>query len=120
MNGLVDDQLRALIRLPVASKKRGKRSEILAWIDTAFNGGLVIPKPQISTLGLIQQSSAEAVLADGSLVELETYACHFDWFGESYETQVIANDGAFPLIGTLLLDSRKLVIDYEQMTVELS
>ena len=47
-------------------------------------------------LGLVKESSAEATLADGQCVELETFACFFDWFGESYETQIVANEGAAP------------------------
>lgn len=95
------------------------REEIPVWIDTAFNGGLVIPIALIAELGLRKESSAEAVLADGSTVALETYACFFDWFGESYETQIIASDGKLPLLGTMLLAGHRLVIDYQERTVEL-
>lgn len=80
---------------------------------------MVIPRKQINELGLREESSAEAILADGSLVELETFACFFEWFGETYETQVVANDGDFPLLGTMLLDRHRLNIDYEARLVEL-
>jgi predicted aspartyl protease len=43
---------------------------LVVWIDTAFNGGLAIPHKQAAELGLVQESSAEAILADGSCVEL--------------------------------------------------
>jgi predicted aspartyl protease len=52
----------------------GKRREVSAWIDTAFNGGFVLPRRVINELGLVQESSAEATLADGRSVELETYS----------------------------------------------
>lgn len=120
MNGFVDDNLRALISVPVAAANTGGRTELTVWIDTAFNGGLVIPRRHIESLGLAKESSAEAVLADGKTVELETYACFFDWFGGTYETQVVANDGAYPLLGTMLLSGRKLEIDYETGTVAVS
>lgn len=120
MNGFVDNDLRALIRIPVSASRDGTRTEVVAWIDTAFNGGLVIPRPRIVELGLIKESSAEAVLANGQTVELETFACHIDWFGNSYLTQVVANDGEFPLIGTMLLDGHRLHIDYAGRSVELS
>lgn len=99
MTGYVDDRLRALVALPVAASRNGQRAELVAWIDTAFNGGLVIPRSHIDSLGLSMESSAEAILADGKAVELETYACFFDWFGDTYETQVVANDGNFPPVG---------------------
>jgi clan AA aspartic protease len=120
VTGFVDDQLRALVRVPVSTSNDGVRTELVAWIDTAFNGGLAIPRKQIVDLGLEQHSSAEAILADGRAVELETFACFLDWFGNSYETQVIANDGAYPLLGTMLLDGRRLEIDYQARTVELT
>jgi hypothetical protein len=52
--------------------------------------------------------------------ELETFECHFDWFANCYETQVIASDGEFALLGTMLLVGRRLHIDYQAKTVELS
>jgi clan AA aspartic protease len=119
VNGWVDDQLRALISVPVAATKAGPQTEVAAWIDTAFNGGLAIPRKQVEQLGLIQESSAEAILADGQTVQLETYVCFIDWFGATYETQVVANDGTYPLLGTMMLEHRKVEIDYEAKTVTL-
>ena len=120
MKGIVDDKLRALVRVPVSASSDGKREEIDVWIDTAFNGTLVLPRKQIAASGLVKASSAEAILADGHSVELETFACFFDWFGKSYETQVVANDGDYPLLGTMLLDGHRLNIDYQANTVELT
>jgi len=119
VKGFVDDNLRALLRVPVSASSSGQRRELVVWIDTAFNGGLVIPRKRIAELGLVQESSVEAILADGNVMELEAYACFLDWFTGTYETQVVANDGEYPLLGTLLLASHRLVIDYEAKTVEL-
>lgn len=120
MKGFVDEKVRALIRVPVSASSNANRIELPVWIDTAFNGGLVIPRKQVAELGLMKQSSAEAVLADGSTVQLETFACFFDWFGNSYETQIVASDGEYPLLGTMLLDGHRLEIDYGAKTVELT
>lgn len=79
MNGFVDLQLRALLRVPVSASRDGPRKDLVAWIDTAFNGGLTIPREHVAALGLEKQSSAEAILADGSTVELELFACLLDW-----------------------------------------
>jgi clan AA aspartic protease len=119
VTGFVDDKLRALLRVPVSTSRDGNRTDLIVWIDTAFNGGLVIPRKQITALGLVQESSAEAILADGQTVALETYRCVFDWFGNSYETQIVASDGKYPLLGTMLLDGRRLTINYQTKTVEL-
>jgi clan AA aspartic protease len=120
VKGFVDDKLRALLRVPVSASRDGERTDLVAWIDTAFNGGLAIPHSQVAELGLVKESSAEAVLADGRCVELETFACFFDWFGNSYETQVAASDGEYPLLGTVLLDGHRLEINYAAKTVELT
>jgi clan AA aspartic protease len=118
--GQVDDGLRALIRVPLRAAPTAPLQEITAWVDTAFNGGLTIPRGMLPGLGLAQKSSVEAVLADGQSVELETYICYLDWFGSTYRLQVIASDGPYPLLGTLLLSGRKLTIEYAAKTVELT
>jgi predicted aspartyl protease len=82
--------------------------------------GLAIPRAQVAALGLDQESSAEAVLADGSTVELETFACFLDWFGNTYQTQVAASDGEYPLLGTMLLDGHRLTVDFAAKTVGLT
>ena len=120
MKGVVDNQLRALIRVPVSATRGGERTQLVAWIDTAFNGGLTIPRELVAKLGLSKQSSAEAILADGRTVELETFGCFLDWFGETYQTQVAASDGEYPLLGTMLLDGHRLDINYAARTVELT
>jgi clan AA aspartic protease len=120
VTGHVDDQLRALIRVPVAASRDGSREEIVAWVDTAFNGGLTIPRALVKRLGLSQESSIDAILADGRTTALETFGCYVDWFGETYHTQIVASEGTYPLLGTQLLADRRLSIDYAAKTVELT
>jgi clan AA aspartic protease len=120
VNGVVDEQLRALLRVPVSASSGGERTDLVVWIDTAFNGGLALPRKQVAELGLSKQSSAEAILADGRSVELETFSCYVEWFGHTYETQIAASDGEYPLLGTMLLDGRRLDIDYAGRTVQLT
>ena len=119
MNGFVDESLRALLDVSIAAAKDARKQRISAWIDTAFNGGLVIPRAQVRHLGLQQASTTQAILANGRSVDLETFTCYLDWFGATYRTQVVAGDGELPLLGTLLLADRKLTIDYKGRTVSL-
>lgn len=119
MKGLVDESLRALLDVSVATGKSTLRTRLRVWIDTAFNGGLVMPREWIEQLGLTQASTTEAILADSKLVDLETFTCYLDWFGKTYRTQVIANEGDLPLLGTSRLANRKLTIDYQASTVDL-
>lgn len=119
MTGFVDEHLRALVPVSISAARDGKRTEILAWVDTAFNGGLTIPRNLAEGLGLVEVSYVEAILADGKAVELPLLKCFIDWFGHCYETEVAASDGQFALLGTVLLGDRDLRIHYKAKTVEL-
>jgi clan AA aspartic protease len=119
MNGKVDDDLRALLEVQIGSAPHGPKSTVLVWVDTAFNGGLVLPHHEIRHLGLKQYSSTPAILADGQQVVLPTYTCYLDWFGGEYRTQIVANEGAHPLLGTMLLDGHDLLVSYKRRTVTL-
>ena len=120
MKGVVDDNLRALIEVHVGAEPDGMKSMVIAWVDTAFNGGLVLPRGEIEILDLKEYSSTSAILADGQHVELPTFTCYLEWFGKEYRTQVVANEGSHPLLGTMLLDGRDLAISYRRKTVELN
>jgi clan AA aspartic protease len=119
MIGTVDPDLRALLEVSIGSLPNGPKSSVSVWVDTAFNGGLVLPREVIERLGLKQYSSTPAILADGQLVELPTYTCYLDWFGSEYRTQVVANEGNYPLLGTTLLAGRELLISYKGCKVTL-
>ena len=119
MKGRVDSALRALLEVRARSEPSGTATTITVWIDTAFNGYFVFSKPLIDKLGLQQEATTDAVLADGSLVTLESYVCYVEWFGTLVPAQAIANEGAIPLLGTELLADRVLVVDYTQSRVSL-
>ena len=119
MNGIVDESMHALLDVSVAAAKDAQKQVLAAWVDTAFNGGLAIPRQYVERLGLKQASTTQAILANGRSVDLETFTCHVEWFDDLYRTQVVANDGEFPLLGTLLLAGRKLTIDYRAKIVVL-
>ena len=119
MIGIVDDDLRALLEVQVGGLPSGRKSPIVVWVDTAFNGGLVLPREEIERLGLKEYSSTPAILADGQQVELPTFTCYLDWFGEEYRTQIVANDGAHPLLGTMLLAGHDLAVSYKRKTLKL-
>jgi clan AA aspartic protease len=120
VKGIVDEELRALIDVSMGSVRGGAKSLVMVWVDTAFNGGLVLPRQIINQLELKEYSSTTAVLADGQQVELPTFTCYLEWFGNEYRTQIIANEGAHPLLGTMLLDGHDLCISYKRRTIKLS
>ena len=91
----------------------------MVWVDTAFNGYFVFPRGLIEELGLEQEAATDAVLADGSRVTLESYVCYVEWFGSIVPAQVIANEGSLPLLGTVMLADRVLLVDYSRKRVSL-
>lgn len=119
MIGHVDEKQRALIAVRFAASSGERFVQCWAWIDTAFNGSLVLPKSIVDELQLPMESSAEAVLADGRKVATETYGCQVEWFGRNYDTQVVTNEGEYALLGTILLTGRRLEIDYGSGTVNI-
>ena len=67
MRAWIDDQNRAMVEVSIASHARSKRENVEAWLDTAFDGHLVMPKSEIVRLGLGVLADTDAVLADGSI-----------------------------------------------------
>ena len=61
MKGIVDESMRALLDVSVAASKDGEKQVLTVWIDTAFNGSLVIPRQCVERLGLKQASTVRAI-----------------------------------------------------------
>jgi len=120
MNGIVDEQRRAMLPVRVRSTLTGDPVETEAWVDTAFDGHFVFSGNLIKELDLETLVETEAILADGSKVVLQTYVCYLNWFGEEVAAQVVQNEGRFPLLGTALLEGKRLTIDYVAKSVEIN
>ena len=93
---------------------------IEVWVDTGFTGDLVLPQPTIDALSLCHSGSVDAILADGSEIELATYTCFVNWFGEERRLEVVANDGDYPLLGVGLLLGLELRVNYHTLELTLS
>ncbi|MFM7164751.1 MAG: clan AA aspartic protease [Planctomycetaceae bacterium] len=119
MMGSIDESGRALLDVQISRKLNSEGIAVTTWIDTAFDGQLVLPLQLIKELELDSLAQTEAILADGSKVTLEVFFCYIDWFGERRPIQIIANDGRYPLLGTELLENRILHIDYRMRTLSL-
>jgi len=119
--GIVDSSGRAIVRVrlknPAAAAARD--AELDVWIDTGFTGELVLPKQHVDALNLPLGPSVKVRLADGSEIELDSYLCAVEWFGEWKEIEIVANQGEFPLLGVGLLLDHVLSVDYQSMTLTL-
>ena len=120
MTGRVDEYGRALLPVSLRHPSTGNEITFEAWVDTGFNGDVILPRGQISALGLPVAFGGKAVLADGSEVDLQTYSGQVNWLGGQRTVEVIANDGQVPLLGVGLLIGLELRVDYRRGTVSLS
>ena len=80
-----------------------------AVIDSGFTGSLTLPTATIATLGLAQQSGGRAVLADGSVQQIDIYAAEVEWDG-SWRSVMVAAVGDEALVGMRLLAGHELRI----------
>jgi len=119
VKGNFDEGGRALLELRVRPSKDAEASPLVVWVDTAFDGELVIPRDMIGRLNLSGSAAVHAILADGTRVVLESFSCQIERFGEWREVEVIANDGKLPLLGVGLLRGRKLTVDYRSNELDI-
>jgi clan AA aspartic protease len=112
MTGTVDEAGRALLGVRIVSDRFPDGTTIGVWIDTGFTGDIVFPITVIQQLGLSKSGSVDAILADGSQIELDTYSCKIQWFNGERKLEVIADDGEIPLLGVGLLLGKELRVDY--------
>jgi clan AA aspartic protease len=110
---------RALITVSIRPFDTAAPHDVETWIDTGFNGELVLPQKEIDGHALAESGTVKAILADGSVIALRRYACLIEWFGELRELEVIANDGEYPLLGVGLLLGHDLRISYRDGRVEI-
>lgn len=120
MNGQVDSFGRALVTVSIRPSNVAAAHDVQVWIDTGFNGDLVLPQQHIDDLALSESGTVKAILADGSEVTLQRYVCRIDWFGKQRDLEVVANEGEYPLLGVGLLWGQDLHISYRsgEITIE--
>lgn len=120
MTGWVDNDRRSLLTIAIAATPKTHARNIDVWVDTAFDGHLVLSIELVDELGLETLAETEAILADGSKITLETHVAYLQWFGKLIPVQVVANEGRFPLLGTALLDGHRVTIDYANRSLEIT
>ena len=108
ITGLVTARLEAMIPLTIHGLG-GKQQDIEARIDTGFSGALTVQPMVIAGLGLAWRSQAQATLANGSVIQLDTYYATVLWDG-AIRNIVIAAADTNPLLGTGLLAGHEVRI----------
>jgi clan AA aspartic protease len=101
IQGVVNARLEATIRLRVRASD-GSELDVEAVIDSGFTGSFTLPAAVIAALGLAHQSGGRAVLADGSIQQVDIYAAEVDWDG-SWRSVLVMEVGGEALVGMRLL-----------------
>ena len=88
----------------------GQEREIVAEIDTGFDGYLTLPAALAAALGLRRRAPIQAVLADGTRTELEVLDATVQWDGGWRRIAAVQVEGGC-LVGMSLLYGHRLTID---------
>ncbi len=81
-----------------------------AVVDTGYNGHLTLPQSDINFHGLASSGKLRGMLADGTVVSLNTYIAEIQWFGTFRKIVVTEAEGG-PLVGMALLESSRITLD---------
>lgn len=82
-------------------------------IDTGFTGSITLPRDLIRLLGLTQQGTSLATLADGQVVEFNIYIARAAWHGQQRDMVVFESESE-PLIGMTMLKGSRLTLEAEE------
>ncbi len=82
-------------------------------IDTGFNGDLQLPAADIGHIGLAASGTVDTQLADGQVVNTNTYPATALWLGIPTSVSIIESEMNIPLIGAGLLWGTELLVQWE-------
>ncbi len=119
MKGTVTEQGQSLIEIEVRASAVTVGKVVSAWVDTAFNGDLVLPTKTIEELGLSKCAEIGAGLADGVVRSLDAFRAWIPWFGEIREVEVVGSPGRTALLGVGLMLGHDLSVSYRTFDVTL-
>ena len=112
ITGRVSDEGVPLIMLTVAGRHWA------AIVDTGFNGDLELPERLRGVLNERHVGRVMSALAGGQIIEEDAFQVEFPFDGETVRADATFVDADEILIGTHLLRSYRLTIDFVARTVE--
>lgn len=107
--GFVSPLRHSLVPLAVLDAK-GHTQTLSFFLDTGFNGELMLPAATVAALGLTPQGSRFLRLADNSRVEVVIYEAQLIWDGITRTVGVLAS-GNQPLLGMGLLLGHRFSVE---------
>lgn len=113
--GSLNAQREAWLRINAAN---GETIECL--IDTGFNGSLMLPRAEAIRLSLTVLGRVPIIGVGRTRSMVDIAELEINWLNDKRAVEVIIIDGDDSLVGTEMLDSSRLVIDYISYTVTIS
>ncbi len=108
ISGAVNARYEAVVRVRVRGPA-GSELEVDGIVDSGFTASLSLPAAAVAALRLVRQSSAGAVLADGSVRQFDIYEAEVEWDGK-WRAVLVPLAGDESLIGMRLLAGHELRI----------
>ena len=113
IRGRIDEGYRPTVDVPFRLTGSAESVSFACWVDTGFNGHVVLRPQHRERLNIEPKGLVDAVLADGSIVQIPCYSSEIFWMGTWTEIEVLLSDhGEMPLLGLGLIVDYRLEIDY--------
>ena len=109
IEGTINAKYEAVVDLRIQGPD-GRSLEIEAVVDTGFSGFLTLPEGTVAELDLPLVGSGEAILANDTTVDFSVHRVAALWDGQPIGVDAYVT-GSAPLIGMLLLDGYRLIVD---------
>lgn len=110
IHGIVNRGLEATIPLQVFSSN-ALTQEVIAVIDTGYNGALSLPMALVTALALPPLAPSLVRLGDTSRKVMNFYSADVLWDGQRRKIKVLTVEGD-PLVGTALLKGYNLNVNF--------
>lgn len=115
--GFVNDDLEPIIEIELISKE--KNAKTFAIIDTGFNGYLCLAENMIDKMDLVYIGTDYFEVGTGEIVENDVFMGKIIFDDRECEVLVVLSTSADNLIGTSLLRTKTLFIDFVEGKVEI-
>lgn len=120
MTGSVSEGLRPQVDISVYPDPLAKVALNLgAWIDTGFEGDLVIPEVHLHGHAFQTLGSVPVTVASGRMERMDVFRGWISWFGVRRMATILGG-GDVVLLGTDLLADRRLLVDFPKRLVTIS
>jgi clan AA aspartic protease len=89
-------------------------------VDTGFDGGLMLPRAFVFQIQVTVIGELTFEMVGGATMSADVGLTDINWLGELREVEVIVSEGDDALVGTELLITTTLTIDYPASSLTIS